>query len=94
MNSAHGFTEGSEYTNEKSVKTTGWTSVKDRIPDYDTDILICFKGSLSGRPVMKVDRLIRDNPFDYPVCKWMNSAFDAATHNEILWMPLPEPPKM
>lgn len=70
-----------------------WISVKDRIPDYDVDVLICFKGGLSGKPVMKVDRLIRDEPFDYPVCKWRNSVFEAETHNEILWMPLPEPPK-
>ena len=56
-----------------------WISVKDRLPEDDTWVLVYIKGRFSG--TMESD-WFKNGDFVY--------FGGVATH----WMPLPEPPKM
>lgn len=62
-----------------------WIDVKDRMPELNTYVLVCFIGTLSGRQIMKVDYTLQYHNNDV---EWKYTA-NGVTH----WMPLPEPPK-
>lgn len=63
-----------------------WISVKDRMPDLNTYVLICLIGALSGNTLMKVDYTLK---YHNNAIEWKHTSENAVTH----WMPLPEPPK-
>lgn len=61
-----------------------WISVKDRLPEIETDtLLVCVK-SYDGDLLSDTDGF-QDGKFVY----WSNQTGCSITH----WMPLPEPPK-
>lgn len=68
-----------------------WISVKDKMPDFDKDILIY------GREIIVTAQLVKGSNRDF----WSLSSGVLANDGELTmndceithWMPLPEPPK-
>ena len=80
-----------EYKNDKFVKMekTGvtvheWVSVKDRLPEDDSDVLA----------YSRIGEEFRIYPACYSNGVWFDCVFNApATDTTTHWMPLPNPPK-
>ena len=69
---------------EHAVTVQEWISVKDRLPEDDSDVLAYLRDGDEGRIY----------PANYAKGVWFDCIFntpvtDTTTH----WMPLPEPPK-
>lgn len=61
-----------------------WISVKDRLPEDDSDVLAYLRIGEEGR----------NYPANYAKGMWFDCIFNTpATENTTHWMPLPEPPK-
>ena len=60
-----------------------WISVKDRLPEDNTNVLV-YRGSL-----ISVYTYIGHNEWEDDYGYWSRTDDDGITH----WMPLPEPPK-
>ena len=74
---SHRDSENAIRMEEKQATSDGWISVKDRLPEKNTDVLI-----YNIEEYMGTDFLTKDG-------KWFWNEELPPTH----WMPLPEPPK-
>lgn len=80
---------------EQLAKSTGWISVKDRLPDRNTPILITANGKVYTATLFDANGIEywsvnnRGNSYD-PSTKVERVKAKAITH----WMPLPEPPEV
>lgn len=63
-----------------------WISVKDRLPELEKHVIICFIGYISGQKLRKIDYLIQEHN-NKPEWKY-TSADTEVTH----WTTLLEPP--
>lgn len=66
------------------MKDMNWISVKDRLPELNIHVLVCFTGTMTGNKLMKVDYTLQYHNNDV---EWKHTS-GGITH----WMPLPEPP--
>ena len=66
------------------VTVQEWISVKDRLPDDDSDVLAYLRIGEEGRIY----------PANYSKGMWFDCIFNTpATNTTTHWMPLPQPPK-
>ena len=81
-----------------------WIDVKDRLPDFDVTVLVCFPSSYDGKPVYAWGARVDDlQGWAWGVGGRFGVRADKdAVYNEIevsdeypvaYWMPLPPPPK-
>ena len=69
---------------ENGVTVQEWISVKDRLPEDDSDVLAYSRNCEEGRIY----------PANYAKCVWFDCIFTTpATGTTTHWMPLPNPPK-
>lgn len=62
---------------------TNWISVKDRLPEFDVEVLVCL-----NNPYSVFTAEYYKGEFD--LLGYIGNGKDSVTH----WMPLPEPPKV
>lgn len=77
-----------EYLTEQGYQKQEWISVEDRLPDENTDVLIC-QGNCFGQ-LMNVYTYLGDNKWEDEYGYWHITEDTLMTH----WQPLPKPPKM
>lgn len=66
-----------------------WISVKDRLPEYGKDVLVCDCNSRNYISVWSLEKDTDGGTNYWEDCRGWWQSFDEVTH----WMPLPEPPK-
>ena len=72
------------YLMARGVTLQEWISVKDRLPEEDSDVLA----------YLQIDQEGRIYPANYAKGVWFDCIFNTpATGTTTHWMPLPEPPK-
>lgn len=64
-----------------------WISVKDQLPEINTDVLIC-RGQRKG-DIISVYTYIGHDEWEDEYGYWSRTDDEGITH----WMPLPEPPE-
>ena len=75
-----------------------WISVKDRLPEFDTPVMIILGGSFHSKNIWL---MLRDNDYDgwlwsehISGCINDKDNYEASDDYAVThWMPLPEPPK-
>ena len=73
-----------DYLVKNGVTVQEWISVKDRLPEDDSDVLAYSRNGEEGRIY----------PANYAKGVWFDCIFTTpATDTTTHWMPLPEPPK-
>ena len=72
------------YLIARGITVQEWISVKDRLPEDDSDVLAYSRNGEEGRIY----------PANYSKGVWFDCIFDTpVTESTTHWMPLPEPPK-
>ena len=73
-----------DYLLDSGVTVQEWISVKDRLPEDDSDVLAYSRNGEEGRIY----------PANYAKGVWFDCIFTTpATDTTTHWMPLPQPPK-
>lgn len=73
-----------------------WISVKDRLPDFNTDVLVCAVGKADWQTDDYVITITKytDCKYGFSITGWNDPWQYFLSNYEIThWMPLPEPPK-
>ncbi len=84
--------------NKKASEAAGWISVKDRLPEVDSPVIVCARGK--NDPIYKIvitsmtnknifDIRLETEPYWREPCQFFDTMYEI-TH----WMPLPEPPRI
>ena len=78
------YEEQAEYLISHGVTVQKWISVRDKLPEDDSDVLAYSRNGEECRIY----------PANYAKCVWFDCIFTTpATDTTTHWMPLPEPPK-